>query len=375
MTHPPAELRQRILDVIGRGTGGDLDDADFDELASAVFHHQYTRNAPYRAFCQSRGVSPGSLRSWVEIPGVPTDAFKAATLLCGDPADAVAVFRTSGTTAGLARRGSHAFLDLSLYEAALLRGFQDHLLPDGARLPILSLVPPAEEQPDSSLSHMVTTVIERLGRPGSDWFVSRDSGLRVDALLTTLETARRRDQPVLLVGTSLAFVHLFDAMEAGGHRSGLPAGSRAMDTGGSKGQARNVSRDDLLRRFAEVLAIPEHLVVNEYGMTEMSSQLYAAGRGAHESPPWVRSRAYDPESLEPLGDGAVGVLRHWDLANLDSVAVLQTADLGRVTPRGVELIGRAVGAEARGCSIAMDELLSAIGERGADPEVPGRAGI
>jgi hypothetical protein len=88
-----------------------------------------------------------------------------------------------------------------------------------------------------------------------------------------------------------------------------------------------------------------------------------AGR-LHSGPGWVRTRAYDPETLEPLPDGEVGVLRHWDLANLDSVMALQTADLGRVRPGGFELLGRARGAEARGCSIAMDELLSALRDRG-----------
>lgn len=356
----PGELRARILEVIDRGASHPLADAEFNDLALAIFAHQYARNQPYRAYCDSRGSSPEQVRSWLEIPAVPTDAFKAATLLCGDPADAVALFRTSGTTAGRERRGSHVFLDLRIYEAALLQGFRHSLLPDGARLPILSLVPRGADQPDSSLSHMVDTVIEELGGPGSGWFVAPDSGLDVERLRTTLDrTASERD-PVLLVGTSLAFAHLFEALEAGGIHFDLPPGSRAMDTGGSKGLARELSRAELLHRFHDVLGVSEHLVVNEYGMTEMSSQLYAAGRAMHRGPGWLRTRAVDPESLVPLRDGEVGVLRHWDLANMDSVAVLQTADLGRVAGEEIELLGRARGAEARGCSIAMDELLGAI---------------
>ena len=111
--------------------------------------------------------------------------------------------------------------------------------------------------------------------------------------------------------------------------------------------------------------------VNEYGMTEMGSQFYdaVAGRGApvagreHAGPPWGRTRAVDPETLAPLPHGETGVLRHWDLANLDSVAVIQTADLGVTSPAGFRLLGRAQGAEARGCSLAMDELLTALGRR------------
>jgi hypothetical protein len=103
----------------------------------------------------------------------------------------------------------------------------------------------------------------------------------------------------------------------------------------------------------------------------MSSQFYDAVAGdpaaaeladrLHRGPPWVRTRAVDPETLEPLPDGETGVLRHWDLANLHTVAVLQTADLGVTYPGGFRLLGRAPAAEARGCSIAMDELLAALG--------------
>ena len=103
-------------------------------------------------------------------------------------------------------------------------------------------------------------------------------------------------------------------------------------------------------------------------MTEMSSQFYDAVAGSapppgerlHVGPSWVRTQAADPETLRPLPHGEVGVLRHWDLANLDSVMAIQTADLGFTTPAGFRVLGRARGAEARGCSIAMDELLSAI---------------
>lgn len=371
MTPDPAELRRRILRVIERGAREPLRDAEFEKLALQVFAHQHARNPTYRAFCDSRGADPATVTSWLEIPAVPTDAFKAATLLCGDPADAAAIFRTSGTTAGRERRGTHAFLDLTLYDAALLAGFRANLLAGGARLPILSLVPRAEDQPDSSLSHMVSTVVTELGAEDSGWFVSPDAGLEVHALVGRLEAASTRSEPVLLVGTSLAFAHLFEALGRHGRRLSLPTGSRAMDTGGSKGTARELSRDELLEAFDRFLGLPGDLVVNEYGMTEMSSQLYARGREPHTRPGWLRTRAVDPETLEPVDDGQLGVLRHWDLANMDSVAVLQTADLGRVTREGVELMGRARGAEARGCSIAMDELLSAIGRTGGgDPHQP-----
>jgi hypothetical protein len=360
LTPDPDDLRRRLLEVIARGADGHLDDHDFQSLALDVFAHQYARNTPYRTFCDARGASPGTIRSWVDIPSVPTDAFKAAPLVCGRRTDALAAFRTSGTTAGRGRRGTHYFLDLTLYDAALRSGFEAAVLGDGARLAVFSLVPSTSSEPDSSLAHMVSAVMAEFGDPRSRGFVNRERGLDAPGLVAALHAAVQQETPVLLIGTSLAFLHFLEMLEDTGSRLSLPESSRVMDTGGFKGHEREVTRDELVQRFGVQFGLPEDRVINEYGMTEMSSQLYARGRGRHAGPPWLRTIAVDPETLSPLEPGAVGVLRHWDLVNMDSVAVLQTADLGRVAEDGLELLGRAAGAEARGCSIAMDELLTAL---------------
>jgi hypothetical protein len=363
-------LRKRLLEVIRRGVAAPLPEDEFDELALALFRHQFDCNPPFRAYCSARGASPRTVGRWSDIPAVPADAFKAATLLCGDPREAEVTFRTSGTTAGEGRRGTHMMLDSMLYRAALRASFQFHLLPDHARIPIFSMVPPARDVPDSSLSFMISDVQATFGEPDSAFFVEAQA-VRTEALVQALRGAENRDEPVLIVGTSFAFVHLLDVLATARLSLRLPQGSRVMDTGGFKGRAREVSRKELYESIADRLGIPDSFVVNEYGMTEMSSQLYdsVAGQGVssgegrlHRGPPWVRTVAVDPETLELLPAGELGVLRHLDLANMDSVVALQTADLGVATPAGIQLQGRASGAEARGCSLAMEELLEAIGK-------------
>jgi hypothetical protein len=47
------------------------------------------------------------------------------------------------------------------------------------------------------------------------------------------------------------------------------------------------------------------------------------------------------------------------LANRNTVSAILTEDLGRAEGDGFELLGRVQGAEARGCSMAIDEFLSA----------------
>jgi hypothetical protein len=361
-------LRDRLLDVIARGAHAPLPDAEFDALARAVFAHQYACNAPYRAYCDRRGATPETVATWLDVPAVPTDAFKAAALVCGDPAACEAVFRTSGTTQGTERRGTHYVPDLSLYDAALRAGFTAHLLPDRARPLVLSLVPSPADLPDSSLSHMVGEVVRDYGAEGSGFFVSPDGGIAHERLGDALRAAEREGTPVCIPGTAFAFVHWLDALAESGERFHLPDGSRVMDTGGFKGRSREVTRAELYAVIEDRLGIAPTWCVNEYGMTEMSSQFYDGVAGAappvdarlHVGPAWVRTQAADPETLRPLPHGQVGVLRHVDLANLNSVAAIQTADLGVTLPDGFRVLGRARGAEARGCSIAMDELLTAL---------------
>ncbi|MBB4638320.1 long-chain fatty acid--CoA ligase [Longimicrobium terrae] len=368
MTEHAADLRAQLLARIAAGPHAPLSDGDFNRLALAIFAHQFACNTPYRLFCERRGMRPGTVADWTEVPAVPTDAFKAAALVCGDPEAAQAVFRTSGTTAGRERRGTHYLPDVALYDAALRAGFSAHLLPDGARLPVISLVPPPAEMGDSSLSHMAGAVVADYGTERSGWFVSPDGGIDHAGLDNALRGAVERGEPVCILGTAFAFVHWLDALRESDTRHALPPGSRLMDTGGFKGRSREVTREELYAGLTDRLGIPAAWCVNEYGMTEMSSQFYDGVAGAalaptermHVGPVWVRTQATDPETLRPLPHGGVGVLRHLDLANLNSVMAIQTADLGFTTPEGFRVLGRATGAEARGCSLAMDDLLRAI---------------
>ena len=61
-------------------------------------------------------------------------------------------------------------------------------------------------------------------------------------------------------------------------------------------------------------------------------------------------RILHPETGLDTPDGEPGILRIHDLANVWSVAALDTSDLGRRHGQSFELLGRAAEAEPRGCS-------------------------
>jgi hypothetical protein len=144
-----------------------------------------------------------------------------------------------------------------------------------------------------------------------------------------------------------------------------------MDTGGYKGKGRDVPEDVLRETYQALLGLDPASCVNEYGMTELCSQFYDTtlrdrvlrGRESERRkapPPWVRVRVVDPETLAPLPRGRTGLLQHFDLANLGSVCAIQTEDLGVEHDDGFVVRGRPAGAQPRGCSIAMDDLLGAL---------------
>ena len=134
----------------------------------------------------------------------------------------------------------------------------------------------------------------------------------------------------------------------------LPCGSVLMVTGGFKGRVHALSQDELYRRAAAVLQ-PARLLT-EYGMTELSSQLWGPPTTPYAPPPWMRVVPVDPATGIPRPLPARGQLRFVDLCNLDSTLAVDTMDEGIVHADGrVTLLGRLPGAAARGCSLTVEE--------------------
>lgn len=349
-----AALHARIATLIDRLADGGRDDAARDALLHDVGQYQKERIAPYARLCRARG----------GLPAMPTDVFRHVRVAAHPPEQDQRVFLTSGTTSGA--RGQHALSDLSLYDRAAEAAARYALFPDLPRMRLIVLAPHPSEAPDSSLSYMLGRFEDWLG---SDvrW-VWRAGELDVEALIAALREAERTGEPVALLGTSFAFVHAEDAL--GEARFTLPPQSRLMQTGGFKGRSREVAPDALREALSSRYGLEDAWIVAEYGMTELSSQMYEAplraaalGRAIPPRrlwvPGWVRASVVDPSTLAELPGGEIGVLRIDDLANLDSVCAVQTSDLAIMHGEQVELLGRAPGATPRGCSLAIEEALDA----------------
>jgi len=351
------DVHDRVLRFID-----DPSSAAFDDLALEVFRHQFEHIPAYRRVCERRGRTPDSVPGWRDIPAVPTLAFKRLELRCG-PAERT--FQTTGTTQGSEQRGRHAMPDLRLYRAAGLRGLKQFLFPDLDRIRILSLIAPARDRPESSLAQMIAWGLEEFGTPNSVELATGNV-LDFDSLAAALREAETSGEPVCVLTTTGALIRFFDRCREEDWAFRLSHGSRLMDTGGDKGAPRSLSRNGVLHSVWQTFAIPGYFCVNEYGMAELSSQFYdnvvrdrEAGSFAHRAkvgPAWTRTRVLDPSTLQDAPSGESGLLCHVDLANAGTAMAVLTEDVGRLVEGGFELLGRAKGAEARGCSLALADF-------------------
>ncbi|MBC5806672.1 MAG: long-chain fatty acid--CoA ligase [Candidatus Eremiobacteraeota bacterium] len=359
------ELDRRIKSFIESGPGSAAEsDAEFQSLALTLFDHQFDHNEFYRRYCASRGVTPGQVRIWSEIPAVPTSSF-ADVRLAAFPQDRESVrFSSSGSTRD---GGPASVLELEsteLYDASLRTHFKACVLPDMPRIDMVMLSPTFGEAPHSSLAYMLSHLFANFGAGGG--FFVREGALDVDAAARALARARR---PMLVFGTAFAFVHFFDACRERELMFALPPGSRTVETGGFKGRSRSLARDDFYRLLTEVFGVPRDFCISEYGMCELGSQCYDANLGdvlagrppRHDlkiAPHWSRWTVVNPVDERELPPGETGLLRCLDLSNRGSVAAVLTADLGMARAGGFRFVGRSTAAPPKGCSTAIDAMLS-----------------
>jgi hypothetical protein len=341
-------------------------DEDFNTMALRLFAIQFEHNLPFQRFCQMRGKTPRTVKSWQAIPAVPINAFKDLTLSCVPLEQCERVFMTSGTTRGDIK-GKHHHPTMAVYDASMVRNFAHHFMQSQNKTKLEKikmgiLFPTETEMPNSSLAHYLHLALQNFGTTDSGYFVA-SSGVQIDALCDALTHAQTTNTPFALLGASYSFVHVMDALQARGLQFVLPKGSRLLDTGGFKGQSREIEMESFYNQLSATFGVARSACINMYGMTELSTQFYDAGnqmvpsikRGSH----WIKSRLVDPLSGEDVAFGQRGILAHTDLANFNSVTTILTEDVGIATDDGFVLLGRAQGAQAKGCSLAVEDFLKA----------------
>ncbi|MCV6575068.1 MAG: hypothetical protein OIF58_04965 [Cohaesibacter sp.] len=335
----------------------------FDSLAKKVFAYQFGNNLSYAKFARSRGKTPRTVKTWTDIPAVPINAFKTLDLTCCAPADAAAIFMTSGTTQG-GIRGKNYHSTLRVYDASMRQNFAARVMQGKKRIDMGILFPTPEVMPNSSLAHYLNLAVSDFGSPGSGHLIT-DGSINFDRLISELRQAEATGTPYALLGASFSLVHVLDEFKRQGLTVKLPEESLIFDTGGFKGQSRELDLDEFYDALSSTFGMPRSRCINMYGMTELGTQFYDNGNEACPSvksgPGWIRTQVVNPLSGMSVPKGEKGILAHTDLANFNSAVTILTEDVGIETDDGFLLLGRAEGTQAQGCSLAVDEFLKAAG--------------
>jgi len=385
-------LTEKVAEFITGQPASGAAEGRFESLALEVFDFQYRNIDLYREHCRRVNRSPSNVRRWGDIPAMPVLLFKHFFLYAGQLNDVTKTFCSSGTSSP--RRYSQAHFStpgMRLMNLSIETNAAQRLFPEDRLTRILVLAPGPAQAPASIMSYGMARLITRFGVERSRFLVGAN-GLNLEEVISELRECQNAETPVSLLGSSFGFVHLFDALAERGLTFSLSQGSQVMHAGGYKGRSREIGPDDFIAMAQSRLGVPARRVINLLGMTELASQIYdctsdspdrdpsrseSTRRARRKIPPaWVRTRVVDPRALlngEPapvVAAGQAGVLWHLDLANVERPMAVQTEDLGVLLPgdeqgagqaagAGFEILGRAEGAEMRGCSLSLEDFFRA----------------
>ncbi|MCH2108875.1 MAG: acyl-protein synthetase [Polyangiaceae bacterium] len=358
-----AELSLNIDSVTASGS------ESFEELARSIAQYQYEAIPGFQRLVDARNAD---IKDLAQIPALPVDLFRMTRIAAHPEEIDKTVFYTSGTTGS--ERGEHPVRDLQTYNELALRLGQAALFSHIDRAVVIALGEYPGKRPSSSLGHMMGLFMSRFdGRPilsdpagalfrpdSEERWLANSQGIDINNLERAAKIAVHRSEPLVILATSFALVALLEALD--GKRIATPSLTRIMITGGFKGRTKEVGAPELRASLARALNTEQDQMIGEYGMTELTSQLYedqGGEPGVFFAPPWLRVDAVSPDSGEVLPPGQAGLARFIDLGNIDSALAILTQDqVRRREDGGIELLGRAPQAPVRGCSLPFEGLIS-----------------
>lgn len=307
-------------------------DREFENLALEIFDYQSKHNPVYQEFLSYlRMKVPTSLET---IPFMPIQFFKSHKINCLPNSEID--FTSSGT--GQSGFSTHPVAKKSLYNISCIESF-NHFYGNPDDYVFLALLPNYLEREGSSLVYMMDYFINRNPNKESGFFLYNHQALF--EVLTQLENEGRK---TILIGVSFALLDFFE------NYSLTLKHTIVMETGGMKGQRKEMTREELHGVFTSATKLKN--IHSEYGMTELLSQGYSMGNGIFECPPWMKVIGGDTEDPMSFSNKAHGNLKIIDFANLYSCSFIQTQDLGRFyEDKSFEVLGRIDYSDVRGCNL------------------------
>ena len=310
-------------------------EADFLKVALEVYHFQVNTCPIYSEFV--RNLNWKEPTSLLEIPFLPISFFKTHQVAWVDGSNET-IFKSSGTGGDRSRHFIHS---TDVYKRSFREIYQ-RFIGNPMDQVILALLPNYLDQGDSSLVYMVDDLIQ-LTQNELSGFVLHD----LNQLMERYNEGVRSGKQVVIFGVAYSLLDLCELQPNLEH-------AIIIETGGMKGRRKEVTKSELHQQLRSGLKC--NRISSEYGMTELLSQAYSNADGIFELAPWMKiliRETNDPFNFVEMNKtGGVNVI---DLANLYSCAFIATQDLGKLSNRGFEIMGRFDLADLRGCNLLVQD--------------------
>lgn len=315
-----------------------VNELSFSDIALRLFRFQAEFNSVYRSFLSNLSIDVDAVGTIEQIPFLPISFFKSQDVRTGSWTPEV-TFTSSGTTG--VSTSHHQLPDLDFYLRHARYCFE-YFYGSLEKYHLLALLPSYLERKGSSLIAMMEYFIRASGSSDSGFYLHDTK-----KLLKDLGRIDQTDRTVILWGVSFALLDLAES-----NATPLPD-VMLFETGGMKGRRKEITRTELHETLQAAFQVGR--VHSEYGMTELLSQAYSQGNQRFRCPPCMRIVGRD--LTDPFAKGlqietaGINVI---DLANIYSVAFIETEDLGKVYPDGsFEVLGRADNSDVRGCNLLL----------------------
>lgn len=316
------------------------DQGSFSSTTLKIFNYQAENNPVYNDFITVLGRNKQIVESISAIPFLPAGFFKTREVISGRGEPQI-TFESSTTTGSAPAR--HHVTDLKIYETSFLKTFRLFYGEPSCYM-IAALLPSYTDRASSSLVFMMNNLIARSRNPLSGFYRNNKK-----ELIENLKKSTGEKKKTLLLGVSFALIDLAEKY------SPDLSGTIIMETGGMKGQRKEITREELHNTLKVKLNVKT--IHSEYGMTELLSQAYSKGEGVFYCPPWMKILISDPQDplsiiTEPGRTGGINVI---DLANINSCSFIATSDLGKLHgDGGFEVLGRFDNSDIRGCNLMIE---------------------
>jgi hypothetical protein len=309
-----------------------------DNLLIEVYRYQYAFNSVYKEFADAVHRNPEKVQTVQNIPFLPITFYKNKDIKTQDGSidfSKSAEFYSSGTTS--ANRSTHCVADPDFYKHRSQQIFESYYgsLKD---IVIVAVLPSYEENSSSSLIFMMKHFIDETGHTASGFYAFDIPHIK--EVLKLLATEKKK---VLVWGVSYALLDWAET-ETESYSNVI-----FLETGGMKGRRKELTRAELHNQL--YLGFGVKTIHSEYGMTELLSQAYSTGEGLYQFPDGlipVLRQINDPFEKVIQGSGGMNLI---DLANINACCFIETQDVGRISGKRFEILGRIDTSDMRGCNL------------------------